>query len=335
MVNKKILLSQDLSVSEEYLKEILEELKKNFNKVYTLDNELDNQNKDISYKIFRELTNKMSNRNFFKRLFFNYRLNLINGVLEKYKKVDYFFVIGNTEFSIYFLKNLREINPNIKFILFLWDKLEYSHWKDKIEYFDFIFSYDRVDAQKNNFIFRPTFFINKCIENIPQKKEYALSYIGALRDRKRYEYIKYLKEHLTKNGLKVFFKLYIDKNMKRYLPKNYDKDLIITERISYLENLEILKKSKSVLDLKYEEQNGLTLRCYEAIATGTKIITDNEDIKNYDFYNENNIKVIKSINDIEKISLEFFSKNPEKIESKIIEKYTVKGFLDEILNKIK
>lgn len=335
MINKKILLSQDLSVSEEYLKEILEELKKNFNKVYTLDNELDNQNKDISYKIFRELTNKMSNRNFFKRLFFNYRLNLINGILEKYKKADYFFVIGNTEFSIYFLKNLKEINPNIKFILFLWDKLEYSHWKDKIKYFDFIFSYDRVDAQKNNFIFRPTFFINKCLESISQEKEYALSYIGALRDRKRYDYIKSLKDYLTKNGLKVFFKLYIDKNMKKYLPKNYDEDLIITKRISYLENLEILKKSKVVLDIKYKEQNGLTLRAYESLATGTKLITDNEDIRNYDFYDENNIKIIQTIDDIEKISLDFFKTTVEKIDDKIKERYTVKGFLNEILNKIK
>lgn len=334
MIKNNILLSQDLSVSEEYLKEILEELKKNFNKVYILDNELDNQNKNISYKIFREFTNKMSNKNFFKRLFFNYRLNLINGVLEKYRKIDYFFVIGNTEFSIYFLKNLKEINPNIKFILFLWDKLEYSHWKSKTEYFDYIFSYDRVDAQKNNFMFRPTFFINKCLENIPQEKEYALSYVGALRDRKRYEYIKYLKEYLIENGLKVFFKLYVDKNMKKNLPENYDKDLIITERISYLENLEILKKSKVVLDIKYKEQNGLTLRTYEALAAEIKLITDNEDIRNYDFYNEDNIKVINNINDIEKISLDFFKTTAERIDGKIKERYTVKGFLNEIFNKI-
>ena len=183
-------------------------------------------------------------------------------------------------------------------------------------------------------MFRPTFFINKCLENIPQEKEYALSYVGALRDRKRYEYIKYLKEYLIKKGLKVFFKLYVDKNMKKNLPENYDKDLIITKRISYLENLEILKKSKVVLDIKYKEQNGLTLRAYESLATGTKLITDNEDIRNYDFYDENNIKVIQMIEDIEKIPLDFFKTSVEKIDDKIKEKYTVKGFLNEIFETI-
>ncbi|WP_027128197.1 hypothetical protein [Fusobacterium perfoetens] len=219
-------------------------------------------------------------------------------------------------------------------ILFLWDKLEYSYWENKVKYFDYIFSYDRIEAKKNNFIFRPTFFINECLNNLPKEKEYSLCYVGALRDKKRYEYIKNLKNYLERNNLKFFLKLYVDKNTEKYLPKNYDKNLIINKRISYLENIDILKKSKVVLDMKYQNQNGLTLRVYEVLATNTKIITDNEDIKNYDFYNKNNIKIIKNIDDIENIPVEFFKIPAIEIDKKIKDRYSVKGFIDEIFKKV-
>lgn len=331
---KKILFSvQDIKIGDSIKRNIERSLKKRFQDVVFIEDEFLGK-KSIKYKLYREIVKKFNEKNYFKKKFRKYEESIKIKNMSNFKGIDLFFLISGGEFSEVALETLKNNNPKMKIVLFLWDNLEYSYWKNKVKYFDFIFSYDRVDAQKNNFIFRPTFFIDECLENVHQEKEYILSYVGALRDRKRYDYIKSLKDYLTKNGLKVFFKLYVDKNMKKYLPKNYDEDLIITKRISYLENLEILKKSKIVLDIKYKEQNGLTLRAYESLATGTKLITDNDDIKNYDFYNENNVKVIKDINDIEKISLDFFKTTIEKIDDKIKERYTVEGFLDEIFNQL-
>lgn len=332
---KKILFSvQDIKIGDSIKRNIERSLKKRFQDVVFIEDEFLGK-KSIKYKLYREIVKKFNEKNYFKKKFRKYEESIKIKNMSNFKGIDLFFLISGGEFSEVALETLKNNNSKMKIVLFLWDNLEYSYWKNKVKYFDFIFSYDRVDAQKNNFIFRPTFFIDECLENVPQEKEYVLSYVGALRDRKRYEYIKHLKEYLIENGLKVFFKLYVDKNMKKNLPENYDKDLIITERISYLENLEILKKSKVVLDIKYKEQNGLTLRAYESLATGTKLITDNEDIRNYDFYNENNIKIIQMIDDIEKIPLDFFKTSVEKIDDKIKERYTVKGFLNEIFNKIK
>lgn len=232
------------------------------------------------------------------------------------------------------MKLLKLANPEAKIILFLYDKLKYSSFEEKIDCFDFVFSFDRQDALENNFIFRPTFYVDKCLENIPSEKKYNFYYIGVLRDEKRYQYVKYLKDYLKENKLKSFLKLYIGEECEKYLPEKYDKELVITEGIPYNENIEILKNSNVVLDLKYKDQKGLTLRCYEAIATETKIITDNEDIVNYDFYNKNNIKVIKNIEDVKNIPLEFFKTPAEKIDGKIKERYSIKGFLKEIFETV-
>ena len=334
MKNKKILLSQDLSFGTEYLNEILQELKKRFGEVYTIEHELGEFKKNFNYKFFREITKKFKEKNILKRCFYKYERMKINENLKKYVDIDYFFVIGNRDFSPYFFKVLREFNPQIKTILFLWDKLEYSCWDlEEIKCFNFVFSYDREDARKNNFIFRPTFYIKECLKDIPEEKEYSLYYVGALRDKKRYEYILTIKNHLDNLKLKSFLKLYVNKNNKNYLENEKMKELFITNKISYLENLKKLKQSKAVLDIKYGNQKGLTLRVYEALAMDIKIITDNDDIKNYDFYNEKNIKIIDNINKIEEIDINFFKKEPEVIPEDIKYKYSIDGFIDEIIRK--
>ncbi|WP_300363794.1 hypothetical protein [Fusobacterium sp.] len=335
MKNKKILLSQDLSFGTEYLNEILQELKKRFEEVYTIEHELGEFKKNFNYKFFREITKKFKEKNVLKRYFYKYEKIKIKENLKKYSAIDYFFIIGNRDFSPYFFKILKELNPQIKIILFLWDKLEYSCWNaERIKYIDFVFSYDREDARKNNFIFRPTFYIKECLKEIPEKKEYALYYVGALRDKKRYKYILTIKNHLDNLGLKSFLKLYVDKNNKKYLENKKTRELFISNKISYLENLKNLKKSRAVLDIKYKNQKGLTLRVYEALAMDIKIITDNDDIKNYDFYNEKNIKIINNINEIEKIDINFFKEEPEIIPEDIKYKYSIDGFIDEIIRKV-
>ena len=339
--NKKILFSiQEHQLLQNDIKQdILNVLNSEAKEVRIINSEFNGEDKKFFYKLFNSINKRIKIKKF-EEFFMRYQKQAkINGI-KKYGGVDYILFISGGCYPKSFLKILKEVNPKAKMILFLWDKLEYSLFKGKEDCFDYIFSYDRIDSLENNFIFRPTFYIDKCLENVPLKKEYDFYYIGVLRDEKRYQYVKWLKDYLEENNLKVFLKLYTGKiagveDLKQYLPLKYDEDLITTKGISYNENIEILKNSKVVLDLKYKEQRGLTLRCYEALATETKIITDNEDIVNYDFYNENNIKVIKNIEDVKNIPLEFFKTPVQKIDPKIKERYSIRGFLEEIFEEVK
>ena len=47
--------------------------------------------------------------------------------------------------------------------------------------------------------------------------------------------------------------------------------------------------SRSIIEIEDIDQNGLTLRSLESIFFGKKLITDNRDIVNYDFYKKENI----------------------------------------------
>ena len=76
------------------------------------------------------------------------------------------------------------------------------------------------------------------------------------------------------------------------------------------------------------------MRCLNAIESNTKILTNNKDIINYDFYNEKNIKIVDDIEEIEQIDPEFFEEEPEKIPENIKYRYSIDGFIDEIIEKI-
>ena len=61
------------------------------------------------------------------------------------------------------------------------------------------------------------------------------------------------------------------------------KSLSSNEIVSYYD------RSNIVLDISHPGQSGLTMRTFETIGAGKKLITTNADIKNYPFYNPENI----------------------------------------------
>lgn len=102
--------------------------------------------------------------------------------------------------------------------------------------------------------------------------------------------------------------------------------------MSYLENVEMVKDSKCVLDIVYSKQTGLSMRAFESMAAKRKYITNNAEVAKYDFYNPNNILVV-DINDI-KIPADFIESPFEDVDDKILYRYSVSGLVDELFENI-
>lgn len=293
--------------------------------------------RSIYFKILREASRKLDFK-FIKNSFTNLQKDYQDRLLDKLNlRYNYFFVVAGREFSSLFIQKLRERNPGIICILFLWDKLENTSLKYSAHEFDHVFTFDREDAEKYNFIFRPSFFIDECSKDILpwNEREHSIFYVGALRDRKRYETISKIDETLQKSPNKesVFIKLFIDKKNHRNLPKKYNVNLITHEKMDYFETIEKTKKSKVILDLPHKDQQGLTLRSFESLATKTKVITTNKDIVNYDFFCSENILIIDEEN--LEIDTDFFETPYKEVPQNILDKYSARGFIRSILSSIK
>jgi hypothetical protein len=80
------------------------------------------------------------------------------------------------------------------------------------------------------------------------------------------------------------------------LVKDLDMDIISFESFSPTQIRDLCLQSKAVLDLAHEKQQGLTMRTMETLGIKRKMVTNNKYIKEYEFYNENNIHVFDGKN---------------------------------------
>ena len=95
------------------------------------------------------------------------------------------------------------------------------------------------------------------------------------------------------------------------------------------ETANVLKHSKVAIDVPVQGQNGLTMRTIETLAAHTKIITTNRNIKEYDFYNPDNVEIIDR-NDPQ-IREDFVDSPYTPIDDGIIEKYSLGNWVRRLL----
>lgn len=312
------------------------ELKNKFEKVKYIESErLSSNERSIYLKIIRGISSKLNNKTIQTYYETLVEKNYKKWIADSKEICDYFFVISGGSFSIDFLKALRAKNPGIKLILFLWDTLESTEFVKTYKEYDYIFTYDREDVKKYNFIFRTSFYLEELKQYYIEfeKRKIDLYYLGEIKNIERYRFIEKFYDYCKINNIRFFLKLYLRKNKKKMV-ENCNQEIIIEKKIDYKENLKIVNNSKVIIDIKHLKQTGLTLRSFESIGSESKLITTNQDIKNYDFYNEENILIIKNIDEIEKINKEFFEKEYKKIDSKIKNRYSAKGFIEEIFSHI-
>ena len=93
---------------------------------------------------------------------------------------------------------------------------------------------------------------------------------------------------------------------------------------------DVVEQSKIILDIQHPKQTGLTMRTIEMIGMNKKIMTTNETIKEYDFYNPNNIFVIDR-NNI-KLDTDFFDKQYVPIQKETYEKYSLEQWIKDVLS---
>lgn len=193
--------------------------------------------------------------------------------------------------------------------------------------FDEAYSFEKEDCANFNLQFAPNWIYTKKT-TLPSKTvaDYGVFNISTI-DKRLSTLIKVAKELKSKN---ITFKfIVLDKKNKH---KNEDDGLTYIDKPIPLSKVdEYTDRSKVLLDIHRDGQIGLTFRIFESLALEKKLITTNHDIKNYDFYNPNNILIIDKNNP--KIPVSFFENEYVKIPESIYQKYTVEGWINNVMFK--
>ncbi len=181
----------------------------------------------------------------------------------------------------YFIKKItKAADISTRLYLYYWNKIDNleqlklnSRWK--------ILSFDWQDSKDQNLLYVGGFFdagLQNCSNS---KNDFDVMFIGL--NKGRFDDIRKIESALKERGIITMFKLVSNKYLfssKYSRPKSYN------------DVLDLVSKSKSILDITKKGQMGLTLRPYEAIFFQKKLITNNTQIRSYDFYDNRNIFVL-------------------------------------------
>lgn len=275
--------------------------------------------------------------NIFKKRSQRYYEDIINRNLDR--NYDYILIMRCDMTPENILVRLKKEFQNAKLCLYLWDSIDnIPGVVDKFEYFDTIHSFDMNDCMKYQQLkFRPLFYADEfCNPCNHENYKYDVCFIGTIHS-DRYAVIKQVRNIAKKNNMTSFWFCYLQSKFIYYFYKATKREFIGThisefdfEKKSSDEIAAIVDESKIVLDVQHPKQTGLTMRTIEMIGMSKKLITTNESIKKYDFYNPHNISVIDRKNVV--IDKEFLDKPYQPLDESLYKKYSLQSWIFEVLS---
>ncbi|MFV0194098.1 hypothetical protein OBJ93_01325 [Empedobacter falsenii] len=257
-----------------------------------------------------------------------------NDIIEKIKdvKFDYLFVNKGEVITETFLKQFIKLNPDCKKVFYCWDSFDNNpHAVSILNFFDNKSTFDPTDSKKYEINFRPLFYLDEYRKLAKNKEKLDLLFLGTAHS-DRYIISSTIKDWCDKNGLSSFCFYYMQGKFVYFYKKIFDKSFknfdykkLSFNSLSKKEILEFYEQSKVILDINHPYQRGLTLRTFETLGAGKKLITTNQEIKKFPFYNSNNILVIDRSNI--KLEKEFFETSYKEVDNEILIKYSLEGLL--------
>ncbi|GAB1448404.1 hypothetical protein MASR2M44_14130 [Bacteroidota bacterium] len=248
---------------------------------------------------------------------------------------DFILVIRGEVFTSSICELFRRRFPEARFILYLWDSLKNNDKSSLFNYFDSVLSFDRLDCINKSIKFRPLFFLDYydyAMTSCP--KDIDVLFVGTIHS-DRYCFINNFKKVFDKANYSTFFYLYAQSRLifyKLWFQNPCMRSAKVSE-INYSvipakEVAKLMLRSKVTLDLQHPSQSGLTMRTFEAVGARTKIITTNKEIRNYDFFNSDNIYILE--NGDFNCPSEFILSPSTELDSEVYKKYSLEGWLTEI-----
>ena len=250
---------------------------------------------------------------------------------------DIVFVVQGEGLSPKTLSSFRTLFPQASLVLYMWDSFRNKpSLVGNISLFDRCFSFDSKDCSTYGMQFRPLFF-NDGIDSLQvEETHYDVSFIGTAHS-DRYSIVKNLHQALPTNS-KTYFYLYLQAKWYYHYQRLANQHLA-GAKISEFEFTplakskvqEVFGQSFSVLDIEHPDQIGLTMRTFETLGAQKKLITTNKAVIEYDFFNPDNIFVVPRDGRLN-IPAAFFEEPVTPLAVPLYEKYSLAGWLDEILS---
>jgi len=242
--------------------------------------------------------------------------------LSKLGQQDKILVINPELIPVAIHKKIKTYTP--QYIAYLYDssaRYPVNHLLDNI--FNRIYSFDPDDVAQYNFL-PITNYIYLDKKEIKPNNAFKYGAFIILSKDERLPVLNALSHKLDEISVPYKF-IVVTAKKKEGLNPNIT---VQKERLSPQEVEGSLDESLVLVDLLRPNQTGLSFRIFEALAYQKKLITTNASVKNYDFYNPQNIMIIDPDTII--IDEAFFKTPYQPLPEAIYNKYTIESWVNSV-----
>lgn len=215
-----------------------------------------------------------------------------------------------------------------EYIAYLYDsttRFSINHLPNGI--FDRIYSFDPVDVEKYGYMHISNYIYMQKKPLTPHKIFEFDAFIVISKD-ERLPVLNKIATALDRIQKKYKFILCTSADLKKIhtLIQCQKNTVCINSLTDYL------GRSKVFVDIVRFGHHGLSFRVFEALAYQHKLITTNQSVKQYDFYNPQNILVVDNTENIE-INDAFFKTPYVPLPDEVYQKYTVENWVETVFFK--
>ena len=285
----------------------------------------------------------------FKKYFFKKNEKKRKKIMDKYLD-EILLATKGEDFSMVFLcstiyftreqtKRLLDAFPNAKHIFFMWDTIaNYPVTETYLDLFDKFYSFDKTDCEKYSLLYRADFCDPALLEKkqLVMEKDIDIFFLGSV-DGYRYKVIKQVETYCNQNNISHKFYMYFKSKFIFFLAKLLYKEMrhakakeFVFEPIKGEEKDKLFARSRAILEIPRQNQNGMSMRSIESAMLGIKMITNQEAIKLYNLYNEKNVAIF-SDNDMSAINRNFLDGPSYPLLEEIRDEYKVSSFVKTLI----
>ncbi|CAC9654247.1 hypothetical protein BCLUESOX_2168 [bacterium endosymbiont of Bathymodiolus sp. 5 South] len=231
---------------------------------------------------------------------------------------------------------LVEVKQRARIHLYMWDGFcNKKNSLSVLNLFDTKASFDKFDCQEYGLHYIPL-FAEKMYQSNDAEKKYDLSFCGTVHSN-RLMWMKKVQRFAKDNNLRVGLFLYYYSSVLLFIRLLMNRCCFdLFNKVSYSgykkeEIADLFKLSKAVLDITHPNQKGLTSRTFEALRSGSKLITNNENCEMLGREYISRIFIVKNIENQQEALLEFIELKIPPLNAKQDHFLSIERFVDQIL----
>ncbi|WP_139977486.1 hypothetical protein [Nocardioides litoris] len=236
---------------------------------------------------------------------------------------------------VWFLDHLRRTNPGCVFVFYAFDSFANAPRGERLlDRFDHAFSFDRDDvARVPGLRYKPLFSAREFVPGAPlEHRPVDLAFVGTLHSG-RYDVCR----QLAPAGEVNDFFFYSPARWNHSLNRLRDPGVraIPVADVSYTKRTradvaEAFASARAVIDVQRTGQSGLTMRTFEVLATGAKLVTTNASITAEPFHDPRWVHVLpedRAAWDVE--ALRRFVEDPTPVPADLMAPYSIRSWVRE------